>query len=685
MKAENGKTVRDRKVDPNKRLQVIRDFSQLEDSKVCQVLKAKTQQGSALQKLRTLSTCSIETPCCRPINKWYESDFFGRKRYIVPEQYIRISEERQKAPQTGLEYDLDEEDEAWLSCRKRHRVTEDDLENILIRLEFALHATKPPKDRARAAAHASVSDSLPRESALAILAARGFSHLTYQDLTELYKYWVQKRDKAQRSLLVCLQPPPALDDNNPYDLFCGHDKRSSKENCSTKPSKLRRLSQHVGCHSLWQPSSDVELSLPAGLSPRREHKPATLRVTCGGATATLLWGLRRGEERVSYKRRIIHPSEFIARIGMASDAYTQRVWKTTLRVSEGDRGDGPSLSEWLRVKGREVGGQDVFGSVVSVYDPKLDHFRCGIIQDFDRANGQHLVLYLNGVDREWLYLQMEWVKWLPSRSEDFGIQVPKRVGPRTPLRNGRRVPRIPQVSKGGSFSSRRALQFQLTTVQGWLHTALHSFFSLASSIRSSASRLAAAAGPPVGARLKRKRGEGDRTLPEVKKRKKKSAAADGSHAGPPASSSRNPELLPVAAGDLEGFLVSGSCHGRKGVFILVDNKEITPAEFLVQSGMSRQQAHRADWASIIQVNRNHAERQRSPGGVVGDWLRARGHETGQPVVGKGVGVYRPDSGAFQWGNVLAFDRLSGKHLLQFENGRREWLWASIHFMKYGKK
>ena len=60
-------------------------------------------------------------------------------------------------------------------------------------------------------------------------------------------------------------------------------------------------------------------------------------------------------------------------------------------------------------------------------------------------------------------------------------------------------------------------------------------------------------------------------------------------------------------------------------------------------------------------------------------------QTVSSTVGKGVGVYRPDSGAFQWGNVLAFDRLSGKHLLQFENGRREWLWASIHFMKYGKK
>ena len=129
------------------------------------------------------------------------------------------------------------------------------------------------------------------------------------------------------------------------------------------------------------------------------------------------------------------------------------------------------------------------------------------------------------------------------------------------------------------------------------------------------------------------------------------------------------------------FLISG-CSQREDM-VLYEGKEITPAEFVAKSGIAgptSQPVHWSAWPNLIQVKQKESDLMAGP--TVGDWLRARGHEVGVTVISKGVGVYRPEIGTFQWGNVVAFDRLSGKHLIQYEDGLREWLFLSIHFIKW---
>lgn len=115
------------------------------------------------------------------------------------------------------------------------------------------------------------------------------------------------------------------------------------------------------------------------------------------------------------------------------------------------------------------------------------------------------------------------------------------------------------------------------------------------------------------------------------------------------------------------------CSQREDM-VIFEGKEIKPVDFVLRSGVPLL----SSWINLIQVNM----KEDKPGPVVGDWLRARGHEVGITVVSKGLGVYRPEIGTFQWGNVVAFDRLSGKHLIQYEDGLREWLFLSLHFIKW---
>ena len=674
MKAENGRVFRDRKVDEHKRLDMLRNLNDVDDIRVRTRLKAQVKQGSkVLQNLRSLSSQSIETPSCKPVSKWYEAGelFEQKKHFVVPETYIRVAQERQKHVENGLEYDLDEEDESWLSDRKRSRggcaVEEDDLENMLIRLEFALHATtrqqemessSEREDNKKRKAWCSVAESLPQESAIAILAANGFSHLVYQDLTLVYKYWVQKRNRAKKPILRCLQPPPALDETNPYDLFCGHSGKRTHH--SSKHNKVKSKHYQEGGHSFWQPKPNMELTVPKALQHFKEDVPTCVTVVSGRLTGRLLEGLRHSEEYVSYHGRLMHPSEF-ERIGSGE---CHRNWKAALRVKENEKGElGPSVGEWLRIRGKQL-GSTVLGKIVSLYNKKLNLFRSGIIEDFDRTNGQHLVKYLDGFEEEWLHLPMERVRWLPGSSVDFGIQVVKKVRKRTPVRS----PRCTNIHKGGFFNStgffnsRKALQFQLATVQEWFH-------SLVQSARNFAARVQ----PVTVSPLKRGEFNGLAKLGS-KKGKELLKLAPGYAKGKSFSeeNGQNPEILPVLVGDLEGYLVSG-CSQREDM-VIFEGKEIKPVDFVLRSGVPLL----SSWINLIQVNM----KEDKPGPVVGDWLRARGHEVGITVVSKGLGVYRPEIGTFQWGNVVAFDRLSGKHLIQYEDGLREWLFLSLHFIKW---
>ena len=143
MKGSTGRVFRDRKIDEHKRLDIVRDLSELDDVRARAYLTnplpslesrslcgaSSSPPSSTLENLRSLD---IETPSCKVVTKRYENEFFERKTFVVPDGYIKASHERQRNPETGLEYDLDEEDEVWLSEREKgSKVLEEDLENML--------------------------------------------------------------------------------------------------------------------------------------------------------------------------------------------------------------------------------------------------------------------------------------------------------------------------------------------------------------------------------------------------------------------------------------------------------------------------------------------------------------------------------------------------------------------------
>lgn len=203
----------------------------------------------------------------------------------------------------AVEYDLDDEDRAWLgrafNSGGQARLPPDRLEAMLWRLEVANAAAT---DTALAAAGALVAersstaaaattDHLPRPDALAVLAR--VAPLRTAALTSVYEYWTAKRARAGRPLLRRLRAPTAAADTNPYHVFRPREKahrpqtRRRRENAADAVEKIRALGVNLGAAS----------ALLEGVLRREARKAALAYV--GADTAALALSLHHDPPAVS--------------------------------------------------------------------------------------------------------------------------------------------------------------------------------------------------------------------------------------------------------------------------------------------------------------------------------------------------------------------------------------------------
>ena len=79
-------------------------------------------------------------------------------------------------------------------------------------------------------ANGTVRDTLPQAAALkAITEKSGFDQLTIMKLTQdMYKYWVNKRDKVGKPLCRRYWPPTLANDTNPHQVFRVRDRERYK-------------------------------------------------------------------------------------------------------------------------------------------------------------------------------------------------------------------------------------------------------------------------------------------------------------------------------------------------------------------------------------------------------------------------------------------------------------------------
>lgn len=164
-----------------------------------------------------------------------------------------------------VEYDLDNEDEDWLEKYNdgQNRLPAEKLEVMIWKLELACGEANEQimADNAafaaekgqiisyadRCAAMASTV-GLPKEKALDMLKdVSGRPAI----LEAVYNYWVEKRKKTGKPCLRRLQPPPAPNDNNPFNVFRQREKtnrpqtRRRRENDQASFEKMRQIRRNM--------------------------------------------------------------------------------------------------------------------------------------------------------------------------------------------------------------------------------------------------------------------------------------------------------------------------------------------------------------------------------------------------------------------------------------------------------
>jgi enhancer of polycomb-like protein len=282
---------RARPIDITSQLALLRDPEAIKDEQVVQ--REVTHAHKALDKeneevLTKETTAGVsEIPIPEILNvSSYESDY--PTNYKQPDYYLRSKLTCGLPPAettSYVEYDLDNDDEDWLENYNdgSEVLSAEKFEEMLWKLELACADANEKIMKANTAMAAArgqvisyqekvdalgVVTNLPRDKALELLQEISGKQAI---LTAVYEYWTEKRQRLKKPLLRRLQPPPAPNDSNPFNVFRPREKisrpqtRRRRENDVTSYDKLRQLRK----------SLDISIGV-LELSMKREKRKSEL-------------------------------------------------------------------------------------------------------------------------------------------------------------------------------------------------------------------------------------------------------------------------------------------------------------------------------------------------------------------------------------------------------------------------
>ncbi|KAG6548528.1 hypothetical protein Mapa_010016 [Marchantia paleacea] len=198
------------------------------------VLSTPTRRGGA----------EIPTPQFVVVES-YERDY--TRSFNQPPSYLRGRGARSEATEF-VEYDLDDEDEDWLLQLNAERriLSPERFEWMLYRLECLDHKARERTGGVPATQGVVVPVLLQREVAIDTLRPQISRQAV---LTAVYDFWKSKRDRWQKPILRRLQPPPPVNDTNPFNVFRPREKvhrphtrrMQRRENDVSSFEKLRQV------------------------------------------------------------------------------------------------------------------------------------------------------------------------------------------------------------------------------------------------------------------------------------------------------------------------------------------------------------------------------------------------------------------------------------------------------------
>ncbi|XP_062193467.1 uncharacterized protein LOC133896834 [Phragmites australis] len=150
----------------------------------------------------------------------YERDY--TRTFAQPTCYIRGRGARAEIGEF-VEYDLDNEDEEWLEDfnNERKNLNPEKLEVLLFKMEILDHKAR---ERAGAITPTFIGPVPVLLQLDAAMEALQYLSVRYAVFQAVYKYWKEKRERWQKPILRRLQPPPPVNDTNPYNVFRPREK-----------------------------------------------------------------------------------------------------------------------------------------------------------------------------------------------------------------------------------------------------------------------------------------------------------------------------------------------------------------------------------------------------------------------------------------------------------------------------
>lgn len=246
---------RPRPLDIHKKLPIVKSFKDFEDDEAptstrnSQILRLAAEADNEVHHVPSKKLAAeIPTPQFVVVDT-YERDY--SRSFCQPTSYIRARGARAELGEF-VEYDLDNEDEDWLEEFNTDKkiLTPEKFEALLFKLEVLDHKARERAGVITPTLGSPIPVLLQFDAAVECLQTQT---VQYAVLESVYGYWKEKRERWQKPILRRLQPPPPVNDTNPYNVFRPREKAhrlhtrrmQRRENNVQSFEKLRQVRRNL--------------------------------------------------------------------------------------------------------------------------------------------------------------------------------------------------------------------------------------------------------------------------------------------------------------------------------------------------------------------------------------------------------------------------------------------------------
>ncbi|KAK9684103.1 hypothetical protein RND81_10G186500 [Saponaria officinalis] len=246
---------RPRPLDIHKKLPIVKSFKDFEDddtpssTRNSQIYRLVPENDHEVHHVPSKKLAAeIPTPEFVVVDT-YERDY--SRSFCQPTSYIRARGARAEVGEF-IEYDLDIEDEEWIGDFNKDKkiLSPERFESILFKLEVLDHKARERAGVINQTLGSPIPVHLQLDAAVEALQAQPLKHTV---LESVYLYWREKRERWQKPVLRRLQPPPPVNDTNPYNVFRPREKAhrlhtrrmQRRENNVQSFEKLRQVRRNL--------------------------------------------------------------------------------------------------------------------------------------------------------------------------------------------------------------------------------------------------------------------------------------------------------------------------------------------------------------------------------------------------------------------------------------------------------